>query len=144
MNIINKLEQRLFEAEKLTADDKYISDGYILVSKEFLKSDVLKQYKNEEKEMSEMMSNIPYEIGEFWDLPDNVELRSNHNFAFMYDETYGFDYNFIAMFEEAFFFSCLEYYISKVCLYGEECLILKIFDEKGNFYGLIPAIKRTK
>ena len=59
------IEKRLVESKIIIADDNYISDGYILVNKEFLKSKALLNCKTQNENI---MSHMPYEKGEYIDL----------------------------------------------------------------------------
>ena len=66
---LSKIEKHLIESDILRADDTYISDGYILVAKEFLYNEVLKAYKTDD---CNLMERIPYENGTDWELPEYV------------------------------------------------------------------------
>ena len=137
---MNKLEDRIFNSGVIVADENYISEGYFIVSKQFLESDVLKQYTNYKSTMADTMSKIPYEKGEHWDLPDTVELLPWKSFLFVYNEEYGFSYEFIELFQDKFNF--LEYYTVNVNWGGNnQTPALKIFSE-NEFVGFIMPAKR--
>lgn len=85
--------------QDLYADDNYISDGCILVVKDKLKLDLLKKYKNYP---NNIMSKIPYERGEVYELPDTVSLYLHEKLYFGIDDKFTVDYEFIKQFAKSY------------------------------------------
>ncbi|MDD3238252.1 MAG: hypothetical protein PHV37_09175 [Candidatus Gastranaerophilales bacterium] len=132
-----KVEEYLINSERqLVADENYISDGIIIVAKDKIENPLLKQYKNIDENI---MSTIPFEKGEQYDLPAFCELFPRKILGFVFDEKYSFDYDFFDVFASSFY--GLDYYTVRES--GNRVPILKAFDEDDEFVGCFLAFKRV-
>lgn len=125
--------------EEVWADDTYISDGNIVVVKERLNNHYINCFKNKD---FNLMKGIPYEKGEYWELPNTVTLSRNHRVKFVYNDKYCYDCKYIKLFQE--WFTCLNYFIvyKDYCNKGELVPLLKVFDIDDKFVGLIMPMRK--
>ena len=136
---MNKLEKYLIKNHNtLKACDKYITNGYILVSKNFLENTLLKSYKTQDEDLCEMIK-LTYKQGELWELPEFVKLSPYGKKYFIYDENYEFDYDFIKLFYSIHRLLGIEFCIVKH--YGAPTI--KVFID-NKFAGLFMACKIRK
>ena len=92
MNLTN-LEKYLIESNNVTADDEYISDGIIVVKKNYLKNKVLKKFKNTDKNI---LSDVPFDKGEEVSIGcGTIAKLSTNNRILVNINSEWFDYEFI-------------------------------------------------
>lgn len=129
-----KIQEYLIQQDNiLKADDKYITDGNILVKKDFLKSKLLKAYKNFDNDIL-AYCEVPFDKGEPWELPDFVRLAQNNEFDFVLNDKYGFNYKYVCLFADLMI-NFLEFNLYLV--YTKNGIpILKVF-KNDSFVGLI-------
>ena len=95
---LSKIEKHLIESDILRADDTYISDGCILVAKEFLDNKVLKAYKTDDCNLMEL---IPYESGRDWELPEYARLAPHKQLWFEINADDRVNYKYIELFMDS-------------------------------------------
>lgn len=94
--MVTKLEKYLIESDNVVADDNYITDGYILLSKEFTENKVLKNFKTLQEDF---MKYVPYYRGEDFELSKKCELLSSIQIGICLDDKNSFvDYKYVDMF----------------------------------------------
>lgn len=131
------IEKRLVESKIIIADDKYISDCYILVNKEFLKSKALLNCKTQDENI---MSHIPYERGEYIDLQSigtKCELCAHGKIGIIISDTELIDYDYVKLFVNSF-----SYFIEFTSQEFRGGLLIKAFDENEKFVGCFASIQR--
>lgn len=109
------LEEHLLYSDFIKADDKYISDGYFAISKEYVKSKALQICKNSENIFAEMERTVPFEQGkEFFcfELGTECKLLAHEKIGIIYNENYKFDYEYVRMINKAIPF----WEITKTCV----------------------------
>ena len=128
-----KIQEYLIQQDNiLIADDKYITDGSILVKKDFLKSKLLKAYKNFDNDILQYCE-VPFDKGERWELPDFVKLAPNKEFEFVLNDKYSFNYKYVCLFTDLINFREFDLYL----VYTKNGIpILKVF-KNDSFIGLI-------
>ena len=135
-----EIEKRLIESDFIIADDNYISDGFVLVNKEFLKSNVILNCKTKDENI---MSHIPYEMGEYIDLTScgtQCELQSNERIGIIVNENNSVDYNLVRLFLKSFPYSFIEF--TKQDYMGG--LLIKAFDEEDKFVGCFCSMLKQE
>jgi hypothetical protein len=134
-----EIEKRLVESDFIIADENYISDGWVLVNKEFLRSKVLLNCKTKDENI---MSHIPYEMGEYINLTGcgtKCELCSSERIGIIADENNSVDYNHVKLFLKSFPFSFIEF--TKQDYMGG--LLIKAFDEEEKFVGCFCSMLKN-
>lgn len=137
-----KLEKYLFDLDNVIADDNYITDGYILLSKEFVRNKVLKNFKTEQEDF---MKYIPCFRGEDFKLSKKCELLPNKQIGICLDEQGNFvNYEFIDMFVDHLY-QTMHYDIqfTKQRCKDKFGYYIKVFadkDDKETFVGVIMSI----
>lgn len=129
-------EYLIKKSDELKADDTYIGDGAVVVVKNKLGNVLLRGFKN----MSlNLMSNVPYDKGEEYELPDTVETRGYGKLEYIFDDNYSFDYKLISLFYKSF--GIAQAYIQWFS-YGDDkkAPMIKFFDYNKNFIGGIASI----
>lgn len=86
--------------KQIHADKIYISDGNVLVKKELLHNELLKNYVTQPD--TNLMNYIPYDRGEDYELPNNVFLYPKHKLYFEVDKVNLVDYDYIKLFMESY------------------------------------------
>lgn len=133
------IEKRLVESDFIIADENYISDGYILVNKEFLRSKALLNCKTKDENI---MSYIPFEMGEYIDLTSvgtQCELSSSERIGIVVDERNVVDYNFVKLFLKSFPYSFIEF-TSQEYMGGK---LIKAFAEDKKFVGCFCSMLKN-
>lgn len=133
-----KIEKHLIESCILRADDTYISDGYILIAKDFLNNKVLKAYKTDD---CNLMESIPYERGADWELPEYARLFPDKKLAFEINADFMVNYKYIDLFCcSVSYVDIVTFSIVKIPFNGisEEAPILKVWNNE-KFMGLIMS-----
>lgn len=136
---MNIREYFLENEKNLQADENYVSDGFIAINKKFVNSKLLEQFKTVGVNL---LTRIPYDKGEDFELPDRVELFPNNKLAFPYSEEFYFDYNFVKIIKESFFNTAQTIVFAN---YGgvEQAPIMKFWDEDDEFIGCLSmSIKK--
>ena len=136
-----KIQEYLKQKDNiLKADDKYITDGNILVKKDFLKSKLLKAYKNFDNDIL-AYCGVPFDKGEPWELPDFVRLAPNNEFDFVLNDKYCFNYKYVCLFADL---TINFWKFNLYLVYGKNDIpILKVF-KNDSFVGLIMPISLDK
>ncbi len=124
------------ELENLQADDKYLSDGIVVVSKKDIRLKILKDFKTMPD--NTILKNVPFEKGKKWEIPNEVVLRGGGKFDFKYDDIFSFDYDYIKLFEQTF--CCCSYFALPCLTYpnSTQAPVLKVFNF-DKFVGLIVS-----
>ena len=124
----------LNKASKLRADNTYISDGNILIKKDNLDNELLKNYCTQKENL---MAYIPFERGNKYELPNHVYLYPKKKLYFKIDENFSIDYKFIKVFMENFedlTFTIVDMYINNDLL-----KIVKVWQGDDIFIGCIAC-----
>lgn len=96
-----ELEQHLLTADFILADDKYISDGNFIFSKDYIKSKALKNVKNIDDIFVHCANTVPFEKGEEFIctmVGTECILMAHQNIGIVYNDLYLFDYDYIKWF----------------------------------------------
>ena len=84
--------------EEILADDKYVTNGACLISKEYLNSIVFKIAKNEENIFKKCKETVPLEKGKLFPIQEGTKLEiQGYKIALPYNTEYSFDYEYIQM-----------------------------------------------
>lgn len=124
------------KASRLRADYTYISDGAVLIRKDNLDSDLLKNYRTQP---DNLMTYIPFERGNEYKLPNYVYLHPKKRLFFEIDKDFSVDYRFIEIFMENFedlTFTTVDMYINNDLL-----KIVKVWQGGNVFIGCIACAK---
>lgn len=142
-----ELEKYLIESDTVFADDNYVTDGFILLSKEFIQNKVLKNFKTLQEDF---MQYIPYYRGEDFELSNKCELLKGRQIGICLDDKDNFvNYEYVKMFIDHINNTGHYYYdiqfTKQRCADGVGYLI-KVFinnnDEEETFVGAIMSIAR--
>ncbi len=134
-----EIEKRIIESDFIKADDDYISDGYILVNKRFLRNKILRDFKTDNENI---MSKIPFEMGEYIDLTSlgtKCQLLTDERIGITIDEKNDVDYNFVRLFLKSFPYRFIEFTIQPF----DNGYLIKAFDENDVFVGCFGSILRV-
>ena len=142
MNLTD-LEQYLIESDKVKADDEYISDGIIVIHKNFIKNKILKSFKNTDKNI---LSDVPFDKGEEVSIGYGTHAKLGLGNRILIDiNSEWFDYEFI---KKLWFHLLYVSFATNLTFADIDCEnqnvpILKFFDENDNFIGLIVGCKKN-
>ena len=137
-----KLEEYLLTCDFIKADDNYISDGAFAISKEYIKSKILKIAKNTDDLFAECVETVPFEKGEEFDcisIGTKCELWKAEKIGIYYNDKYLFDYNYIKMLiKQLPYWKIFTFYVVEN-KFGQP--VLKIFVE-DEFVACLIAIEK--
>lgn len=95
-----KIEEMLLTSDLVRADNKYISNGYFLIDKKYIKSKALGQICNSANLFDECEKTVPFEKGrEFLiEVGTKCKLGFNYRIDIIYNDKYSFDYEKVKAF----------------------------------------------
>lgn len=97
---MSNLEEYLLETDCILADDKFISDGFFMIKKDYLKSKALRCCKNKDNLFDLSGDIIPFERGIEYDCTSvgiRCELLPHNEIGIYYNEKYCFNYDKVKM-----------------------------------------------
>lgn len=138
--------ERFIKAPTIIADDNYISDGIVLINKQYLDTALLKAVKNES---DNIMRTIPFEKGDEIDITSintPIKLLRNNTIGIVLNENdhckYYANYDIVKMFEKL----CPYIDIYYTILDNGRTKIIKVFrepdsiDDKDEFIGCFASM----
>lgn len=150
MNNLSPLEERLIKCNDCIADDNYISDGVILVSKNFIRNEIIKYYKtttdnimNLQYPKYEPYTKIPYEKGEeiiLTDCDTKCRLCPDNIIGIDVNESECVNYDIVRDFVKTLTWEFPYFTILPYC----EGHLIKVFVADDKFVGCFPTMKFYK
>lgn len=135
-----KIEKYLLNSDFIEADENYISDSIMLLSKKYLSSKALKKIKTTDDIFVLCKNTIPFEKGNKFPLKVGTKciLWKGEKIGIVYNENYLFNYDIVKMIIKA-----LPYYDTKTFVIENERKepILKFF-VKNEFAGCLMCMKK--
>lgn len=135
--------EKMFLDKDIFANEDYITDGFIIICKKFMKKKIFRNFINEPNMVTVAVNKIPYEKGEEINLTQCgtvCHLLENEKVGIVLDEKNYLDYSFLTMVYDYFYMGGV-YYTMINHLGGK---LIKFFNDNDEFLGAVMSRVKCK